>query len=408
MGGKKTHKAGAGSDCLRLCGVLGGAYGSGIRDVWTKEMGGMEGSGGRKTEEGRRKKEEGRRKTEEGGRKKEGGRRKEEEGRREKKEERKWEARKRGKETGYKKMDLERFECGKTGMEEVEMGVIEKKGLEKKNSPILELTDLTYGYGDGTMAIDHVSLKVYSNERIAVIGANGAGKSTCFLCINGVLRPDQGTVSFQGEVIGKRDWKELRKHVGIVFQDADSQIVASTVYSEVSFGPMNLKCSREEVRERTDKALAYMNLEELKNRAPHDLSGGEKKRVSIGDIIAMEPEIIIFDEPATGLDPLNQQILEDVLERIWAEGKTVILSTHDMDFAYRFADRVVVFGDKRILADGSPHAIFSDKNLLDGANLKSPVILEIYNLLKSKGLAGSMDGRCPRTVEELSGLIGQI
>ena len=274
--------------------------------------------------------------------------------------------------------------------------------MEEK--PMLQIVDLTYGYGDGNMALDHVSLSVCSKERIAVVGANGAGKSTFFLCINGVLNADSGTVSFQGKVIGKKELKELRKHVGIVFQDADSQIVASTVYSEVSFGPMNLKLPKEEVRRRTDLALAYMNLEEMGDRAPHYLSGGEKKRVSIADIIAMEPEIIIFDEPATGLDPRNQQILEDILGRLAAEGKTIILSTHDMDFAYRFASRMVVFADGKILADERPESIFADQSLLDQANLKKPMILQLFDLLKSRGII-NRGSRYPKTMDEFSDLL---
>lgn len=257
--------------------------------------------------------------------------------------------------------------------------------------PLLKIRDISFSYGDGAPVLDRINTDIYPGECIAVIGSNGAGKSTFFLCMNGVLQPDSGTIELNGEKIHKKNIRELRKKVGIVFQDADSQIIASTVSAEVSFGPLNLRLPKEEVKKRTRQALEYMNLQGFEERPPHELSGGEKKRVTIADIIAMEPDMIIFDEPTTALDPANQQMLEDVLARISSQGKTLLISTHDVDFAWRFAKRILVFSEGKMIADGMPADIFSRDDILDKAHLRKPLLFSVYEILVKKGLlkAGS-------------------
>lgn len=247
--------------------------------------------------------------------------------------------------------------------------------------PILSVRDLHYVYGNGQVALDGVSVDIKEGEKIAVIGSNGAGKSTFFLNMNGVLIPESGEISYLGTVINKKNLKELRKSIGIVFQDADNQIIASTVRAEVGFGPMNLKLPKEEVIKRVDEALTYMNILDFKDRPPHYLSGGEKKKVTIADIIAMKSEIIIFDEPTASLDPLNAQMLEEVLFKLGTEGKTMLISTHDVDFAYRWAERAIVFCEGKIIADGTPLEIFQNQETLKKANLKKPMMLEVYESL---------------------------
>lgn len=264
---------------------------------------------------------------------------------------------------------------------------------------ILQVRDLQYAYSDEKMALKGVDLDIRQGERIAVMGSNGAGKSTFFLNINGVLQSEHGEIFYRGQKMTKKTMNDLRKNVGIVFQDADSQIIASTVQSEVSFGPMNLKLSRNDVRDRVDEALSYMNLTDFRHRPPHYLSGGEKKRVSIADIIAMHPEIIIFDEPTAALDPVNADMLEEVLEKMAQEGKTIMISTHDVDFAYRWAERVVVFCDGKIIADDAPLAVFSNETVIRQANLKRPMMLDIFETMRKKGLVKD-DRSYPKNVEE--------
>ena len=274
-----------------------------------------------------------------------------------------------------------------------------KKEKQSEKDAVLEVRDLHFSYNDEKHALNGVDVKIYEGEKIAVLGSNGAGKSTFFLSINGVLKPHAGEVIYRGEKITKKRLNHLRKNVGIVFQDADNQIIASTVMSEVAFGPMNLKLPREEVLRRVDKALDYMNITEFRDRPPHYLSGGEKKRVSIADIIAMESEVIIFDEPKAALDPLNAQMLEEVLRKMGEEGRTILISTHDVDFAYRWAERVLVFHQGKIIADDTPLRVFQQEELLKKANLRHPMLYDVCEILKKKGIIP--DGEMyPKNMEE--------
>jgi cobalt ABC transporter, ATP-binding protein len=249
------------------------------------------------------------------------------------------------------------------------------------NEVILKAENLHYSYTKEHEVLKGVSLNIHRGERLAVLGANGSGKSTFFLNINGVLRPESGAVYYRDKLINKSSIKELRKNVGIVFQDADNQIIASTVRAEVSFGPMNLGLSKEEVTRRVLDSLNYMNISHLIDRPPHYLSGGEKKRVSIADIIAMDSEIIIFDEPTASLDPQNITIFEEVLDKMSAEQRTLVISTHDLEFAFRWADRIVVFCSGSIIADSDPISVLSDNEVLKKANLKKPILLEVFETL---------------------------
>lgn len=272
---------------------------------------------------------------------------------------------------------------------------------------ILKIEDIHYTYGNGKSALDGVSVNIYEGEKIAVIGSNGSGKSTFFLNVDGVLTPEQGKVIYRDIVINKKNLKELRKNIGIVFQDADNQIIASTVRAEVGFGPMNLKLPKEEVLKRVDEALEYMNISHLKDRPPHYLSGGEKKRVSIADIIAMKSEIIIFDEPTAALDPLNAMMLEEVLEKLSSEKKTMLISTHDVDFTYRWAERVLVFCEGKIIADGKPLEIFKNKEILKQANLRQPTMLEVYESLIEKQILKDTKAY-PKSIQEFKEILAHI
>lgn len=292
-------------------------------------------------------------------------------------------------------------------------GVRNKKEVEKRmGENLLEIEHLSFSYEEGKMALFDVNVRIGAGEKIAVLGANGAGKSTFFLNINGVRQPDEGTIRFRGQSIGKKERKLLQQNVGIVFQSADDQIIASTVKSEVAFGPLNMGMEREEVEKRTTCAITQMDLEGYEMRPPHYLSGGEKKRVAIADILAMEPPIILFDEPTAALDPVSAEMLERVLGELEQEGRTILLSTHDIDFAYRFADRILVFAEGRLIADGTPEEIFRSEDILHQAKLKKPMLMEVCELLEQKKLLeaeelSQVGGHLPRSVEEFRMLLEQ-
>lgn len=280
-----------------------------------------------------------------------------------------------------------------------------RNGENIRSDVVLRLCDVSFSYPGREPALRHVSLSIHEGEKIAVMGANGSGKSTFFLNLNGVLTPKEGKLYYRETEITRKNLNELRRRVGIIFQDADNQIIAPSVRAEISFGPMNLKLPREEVEKRVGKAMLDMKLEGFEDRPPHYLSGGEKKRVSIADIIAMEPDVFLFDEPTASLDPANAQQLESVLEMLAQRGKTLLISTHDVDFAYRWADRVIVFQKGTVRADGTPLFVFSQQELCRETNLKSPALFRVVRLLEQKHLLKEK-GRAPKTLEELEQLLG--
>lgn len=246
------------------------------------------------------------------------------------------------------------------------------------DAPIIQLENVSYAYPDGPMAVKNLSVSIGKGERVAVLGRNGAGKSTFFLLCNGILEPGEGKLFCDGQPVThkKKDLLELRRRVGIVFQEAENQILAVTVEGEVSFGPMNLGLPLQEIEKRTGEALSSMGLHDYAQRSPQFLSGGEKKRVTIADILAMEPDLILLDEPTSSLDPENVTRLEETLDQLSEAGIALVVSTHDVDFAARFARRGLVFSQGRLIADDSLAHIFSDSALLEQASLRKPWICQ--------------------------------
>ena len=266
---------------------------------------------------------------------------------------------------------------------------------------ILETKDLVFKY-TGDKVLNEISVQIEKGKKTVFLGENGAGKSTLFLHFNGILKPNKGKIFFKGGEV-KYDLaslKKLRKSVGIVFQDPDTQLFSASVYQEVSFGLMNLGFPREKAEKYVDYALEATGTSSLRDKPTHSLSYGQKKRVTIASIIAMEPEVIIFDEPTNYLDPKHKIQIIGFLDELNKNGTTVILSTHDVDIAYPWADNIFVMKDGNILKHGSPEEIFSDLKVLDSTNLISPMILDIYNELKRKGCV-SPDIPFPRSKTEL-------
>ena len=253
------------------------------------------------------------------------------------------------------------------------------------NNFILEIKNGTFSYEEKRYAIHNINVQIKKGEKIAIIGNNGAGKSTFFLALNGVVHLDEGDIFFHGSRIEhkRKDLLRLRKSVGMVFQDPDSQIIASTVEGEISFGLFNIGQTPEEVRRNVDNVMDEMNLTEYANRPPHFLSGGEKKRVSIADILVMNPEIILFDEPTASLDCKNVQVFKERIDKLNKEKVTLVISTHDMNFVWEWADRIIVFSNSEIIADDVPEVIFADETILKKAALQKPILFEMsQELLK--------------------------
>jgi len=279
---------------------------------------------------------------------------------------------------------------------------------------LLKLENISYSYGSKYFALKNISLSFQAGERVAILGGNGAGKSTFFLCCNGVLRPQSGKIFYKGQEISgsKKDVFRLRQGVGLVFQDPDSQIIAGSVESEVSFGPMNLRLPHDEVVRRVEHSLACMNISKHRYYAPQYLSGGEKKRVSIADILAMQPEMILFDEPTASIDPENVEALEKTLDELSRKGIAAIISTHDVNFAYKVAERAVVLACGEIVADAAMDEVFASSSILQKAGLKKPLLYEAFEVLHSKiygqKLALGPITRRPRTIEEFCDCIEYI
>lgn len=267
---------------------------------------------------------------------------------------------------------------------------------------ILEARSLQFTYPDGTLALRGASVGIAKGRKVAVVGSNGAGKTTLFLHFNGVLRPARGTVLFAGKEVryDHRSLMQLRKSVGIVFQDPDNQLFSASVMQEISFGPLNLGLPKDEVLRRVETAMVATEITGLRDKPTHLLSYGQKKRVCIASILAMEPRVLICDEPTAGLDPKHACQVMELFDRINQQGTTIILSTHDVDLAYSWADYVFVMTHGAVVGEGIPEEVFRDQELLNRADLTRPWLVETYEHLFQKGwLPPGLP--MPRTKEEL-------
>ncbi len=229
----------------------------------------------------------------------------------------------------------------------------------------------------GTTALDGISLDIEKGSFAAVVGMNGSGKSTLAKCFNGLLVPTAGRVIVCGFDTAEEEhiW-DVRRRVGMVFQNPDNQIVSSIVEDDVAFGPENLGVEPAEIRRRVDEALKRVGMYELRDKGAHMLSGGQKQRIAIAGAIAMKPECIVFDEPTAMLDPKGRESVMSIIRDLNGEGITCVLITHFMSEAEQ-ADRIIVLKDGRILCDRTPAELFSDREMIDRAGLEMPPAIEI-------------------------------
>lgn len=240
-------------------------------------------------------------------------------------------------------------------------------------------TDLSYTYLGKYPALDRVCLTVRAGDKVALLGANGCGKSTLLKILDGLIFPDTGTYIAFGQPVTEDILEDeqfntaFRSRVGFVFQNSDAQVFSPTVREEIAFGPMQLGLDRDTVTQRVEDVLGMLGISEIADRTPFALSGGQKKRVAIGTVLAMNPSVLLFDEPTAALDPRTAEWLTALIEDLAAAGKTIVLATHDLDSLHRLADRAVVFSEAHtVLAEATPDQLLADRSLLLAANLIHP------------------------------------
>jgi len=239
---------------------------------------------------------------------------------------------------------------------------------------VFDVRDVTYRYNE-VMALDGLTLSVKRGQRVTILGANGSGKSTLLRVLDGLYFPERGSVSFLGQQLTENELAdetfafEFRRRVALVFQNPDVQLFCPTVFDEVAFGPLQLRWPKGEIRRRVIEMLEMMGIAHLKDRSPHRLSGGEKKRVALASVLVLDPEVLLLDEPTAALDPKSQGQMIDFLVS-WGGGlKTVVTTTHDLDIVEDITDYCYVFQNGRVVAEGTPAEILHDESLLDRTNL---------------------------------------
>lgn len=260
---------------------------------------------------------------------------------------------------------------------------------------LIETRDLTHCYNDSIEALKGVNFIAGRKQRIALIGANGAGKSTLFRHFNGILKPTSGEVLVRGEHITKSNLKDIRKFVGIVFQNSDDQVFSPTVEQDIAFGPTNMGLDAATIEHRVSEVSRLLDIEYLRDRPPHHLSGGEKKRVAIAGVLAMEPQVLVLDEPTAGLDPKGVRDLTSFVNRLPEEyGMTVIFSTHQTELVTEIADYIYVMDRGRIAAQGTIDEIFVQQDLLTSLRLEVPILPRLIKSLQDKGIDIEMAFDC--------------
>jgi cobalt/nickel transport system ATP-binding protein len=237
------------------------------------------------------------------------------------------------------------------------------------STPTIAVDGLSYRYPDGTEALHDIDLHIHPGERVALLGPNGAGKTTLVLHMNGIHMPQTGSVSVNGLALNRDTVMEIRRRVGVVFQDPDDQLFMPTVWEDVAFGPQNLGLEGEALRDRVQRALDAVEVADLAERPPNHLSFGQKRRVAIAGTLAMEPEILVFDEPTSNLDPASRRELTAILQSL---DITQLIVTHDLPYALELCPRAVIIDQGRIEADGRTYDLLADEEFMHRHRLELP------------------------------------
>lgn len=279
--------------------------------------------------------------------------------------------------------------------------------MECKEKWAVEARNVTYTYeGSGRRALDDVSLKIAKGKKTAIMGENGSGKSTFFLCLNGLRRPDAGEILIDGKPIeySRKGLLDVRRKVGIVFQEPDDQLFSASVYQEISFGIMNLGVDTDTARQEVERVIRELGIEPFQDRPAHALSGGQKKQVAIADILVMHPQVMILDEPAAALDVSHTRIVHEIIEKLTEQGITILMSTHDINYAYEWADEIILMHEGKVIRRGRAEEVCGDQTALGEAGLEEPSVLRMYRKLLERNLIS----RCtdpPRSLRELETML---
>jgi cobalt/nickel transport system ATP-binding protein len=248
--------------------------------------------------------------------------------------------------------------------------------LQSTHNPVFEARSLTYYYDEGQIALEEISLQIQAGESVAILGSNGSGKSTLLKLLDGLYFPAAGEVIAFGRPLSEPALAEeafnfeFRRRVGLVFQDSDVQLFSPSVWDEVAFAPLQLGIETQQVAERVTQALQALRIDKLSQRAPHRLSGGEKKRVAIASVLSLDPQVWLMDEPTAGLDPRSQSWLIDFILEQRQAGKTMLTATHDLSIVEEIADRIYILDEAHhLVAEGDPASLLQDTDLLVACNL---------------------------------------
>lgn len=271
---------------------------------------------------------------------------------------------------------------------------------------VIEAENLSYSYEENDRkALDGLSVRIGRGKKVAFMGGNGSGKSTFFLCLNGILRPDEGRVLIDGEPVSytRKGLLDVRKKVGIVFQEPDNQLFSASVFQEISFGILNLGVEEETARREVERVIRELEITPFQNRPAHALSGGQKKQVAIADILVMHPEIMILDEPASALDAAHTKKVHELIRGLTEQGITVLMSLHDIDYAWAWADEIVLMHEGKVMKQGTPREVCEDEEALKKAGLARPGVLRIYEKLKGRGML--LGDQIPGSMDELAEML---
>lgn len=252
---------------------------------------------------------------------------------------------------------------------------------------IINVSKVSYEYSDGSMALKDISMEIKSGEKVAILGPNGAGKSTLFQLFNGILKPTSGTIRVNGLKVCKKNLVEIRRNVGMIFQDSDDQLFNSTVRQEIAYGLLNMGITGKKLKDTIDWALKIVGMSEYENKSPHNLSGGQKKRIALASVLAMKPKVMVLDEPTAALDPRGVHRLIKLLNSINKElGITLIFATHDVDTVPLLADRVYLLDKGKVVMGGTTEEVFNQKEIIRKINLRLPRVAHLIEILDKDGV----------------------